>query len=317
MKNEHFFQKYITVLVNSCDLYYDLWEPFFLLWRKYASNLGVKVLLNTETLEYYLDGIEIECIHSPKDYPYGKRMLNALSKVKTPYVLPLLDDFFLRSPVNTNAIKQIIEWMEQDHKIVYFNCDCYPTYVDLEVNKYPGYRRIPHGNDYIFSMQAAVWRTEKLKQYWRPYVTPWEWEIICNQLSIRYVEDKYYSVLDLRNAFLDYGYNPEGMGVYRGKWVKEDVASLFEKEKISVDFSKRGFYDPHDVKPILGNWEGRWGFYGVVLRCLGYRYVLLLFFYEVYCGILRRMNKQAKWVDFNDFLQQMARRKFCKIQNIK
>lgn len=319
MERNDCLSKQLTIVVNSCDSYDDLWLPFFTLLKKYWNTKGIRILLNTESKTFQMDGLEIECVHSPKEYPYGKRMLNALSKVKTPYVLPLLDDFFLRVAVNTDLITQVIKWMEIDSEIVYFNCDCLPVYADYEIDEYPGYRRVPMGNDYTLNMQAAIWRTDCLKKYWRSDVSPWEWEVICNHLAMKDCKHKFYCVLKKENAFMDYGHHQFGdiWGVYRGKWVKEDVVPLFQKEGIEIDYSKRGFYDPKAVKTIIASPEGRWGQYGVVLRCLGARYVVLLFCYEVYCGLLRRMNKEAQWADYYDFLRHMARKRFYKIHRFK
>ena len=38
------------------------------------------------------------------------------------------------------------------------------------------------------------------------------------------------------------------MGVFRGKWVMDDVQPLFEKEGIIVDFSKRGIYIKEELE---------------------------------------------------------------------
>ena len=235
----------ITVLINSCDSYEDLWVPFFTLFKKYWDPEGIRIILNTESKTFSFDGLSIECVHPEnKDDPYGKRMLHALSQITTPYVIPLLDDFFLRKTVDTELINEIIRWMESDKHIVYFNCDCTNTFCDYEVDKYRGFKRLPNGNEYILNMQAAVWRTQKLLHYWRPQVSPWEWEVFTNLLAARNRTDKFYCITEQDKAFCDYGYSSGGMGVFRGKWVKEDVVPLFEKEGICVDFSKRGFYDP-------------------------------------------------------------------------
>lgn len=232
----------ITVVVNSCDNYDDLWIPFFTLLKKYWKPLDVRVILNTETKNFSIDGMKIECIHPKnKNVPYGERMLNILYKVKTPYVIPFLDDFFLRKDVDLQMIKTIIEWMEKDKNIVYFNCDDTPVYINWDSKTYPGFHRIPHGNIYTLNMQAAVWRTDKLIKYWKPNVSPWEWEEFTNLTAARNKKDKFYCVSNYGNGFCDYGYNLSGMGVHKGKWVEDDVVPLFKKEGIDVDFSKRGF----------------------------------------------------------------------------
>ncbi len=240
----------LTILVNSCDKYEDLWIPFFTLLKKYWQPIEPRIILNTETKIFSMDGLKIECIHpvNPDD-TYGQRMINVLSKITTPYVIPFLDDFFIRKNVDLNMINDIMKWMDSDKSIVYFNCDHTPTYYDWERDKYPGFHRIPYGNVYTLNMQAAIWRTEKLRSYWLPEVSPWEWEEYTNLIAAENQRDKFYCVSEYGNGFCDYGYDLSGMGVHHGKWVKDDVIPLFEREGIAVDLSKRGFLEKNEKAP--------------------------------------------------------------------
>lgn len=236
----------ITVLVNSCDAYDDLWMPFFTLYNKYWTIGGVRLILNTETKNYKFEGLNIECIHySKSNASYGERMHYVLSRINTPYTVLLLDDFFLREPIDNEQIKNIIRWMDQDKSIVYFNCDDTPVYVNWDSDKYPGYHRIPRGNAYTLNMQAAIWRTDKLQKYWRYDVSPWEWEEFTNLVAGRNHKDEFYCVSKHGNGFCDYGHKEyqDSWGIVRSKWVRNDVVPLFKKEGIEVDFSKRGFLE--------------------------------------------------------------------------
>lgn len=235
----------ITIIVNTCDIYDDLWYPFFTLLKRYWNPEGIRILLNTETKNYSFEGLDIECIHQPpKCRGYGHRILNVLKQVKTPYVIPLMDDFFFRKPVDTAMLEKIIQWMDADESIVYFNQDATKTYMDWEVDRFPEYRRIPNGTNFTLNMQAAVWRTEKLIRYWRPNVNPWEWECFSNCLAYNDTTSKFYCIKDYSLGFCDYGLRKMHNGVAMGGWVKDDVVPFFEKEGIAVDYSRRGFYIP-------------------------------------------------------------------------
>lgn len=91
--NDTNWQSRVTLLVNSCDAYADLWQPFFTLLTRYFVPLPDEILLNTETKEFHLDGVKLRCVHSNAP-TYGERMTEALKQVKTEYTLLLLDDFF-------------------------------------------------------------------------------------------------------------------------------------------------------------------------------------------------------------------------------
>ena len=193
--NDTNWQSRVTLLVNSCDAYADLWQPFFTLLTRYFVPLPDEILLNTETKEFHLDGVKLRCVHSNAP-TYGERMTEALKQVKTEYTLLLLDDFFLRQPVDIGRLEDIVRWMDADRDIVYFNSDVTEAVCDLEVGRYPGYRRLPAGNRYTLNLQAAVWRTEKFAEYWQHKVSPWDWEERCNVLTAAHPRAKFYCVLN-------------------------------------------------------------------------------------------------------------------------
>ena len=311
VKNKKTLGEQLTIVVNSCDAYEDLWTPFFVLLKKYWNPTECQILLNTESRTFSFPGLNIECVHTGKNVAYGKRMLNMLARVKTKYILLLLDDFFLRSKVEQSRIEQILEWMEADRNIVCFNCDPNVCYADWEVNKYPGFRRMPPGNSYVLSLQAAIWRTDRLKKYWRPDVNPWEWEELCSIQTARYPKEKFYCLNKADDTFLDYGHRRYGgiWGVYRGKWVVDDVGPLFEKEEINVDYSVRGTYTSDERRPAISVSDDRKSRYSCVARCLGKREVFRYFVFCRCCNIMRRMGKAVNY-DYFRFLQNRVKRKF-------
>ena len=297
-----------TILVNSCDAYEDLWVPFFTLLKRYWNPTNIRILLNTESKDFAFDGLNIECVHSPVNCPYGKRMLNALSHVTTPYVFVLLDDFFIRKPVDIDRINKVISWMEADPDIACFTSDCTKTYADWEVDRYPGFRRVPPGNSFTLNLQAAMWRTKTFCSYWLPNVSPWEWEEYSNILTVRKPRHKFYCTLDWKDALCDYGYKSSGMGVYHGQWVIEDVAPLFEKEQIIVDYSIRGIYSGVQSRQGIGSPEGRRVLLNRICRCLGLRET---FSFLLFC-ITKRIpgSITATQRDYFVFLKKQAQIKF-------
>ena len=50
----------MTMLVNSCDAYEDLWQPFFTLLKRYFAPLDMRILLNTESKDFRFEGLNIE-----------------------------------------------------------------------------------------------------------------------------------------------------------------------------------------------------------------------------------------------------------------
>lgn len=313
-ENQNILSEKCTILVNSCDGYSDLWDPFFQLLKKYFP-FDFPIVLNTESKEYTLEGLRISCVHleGTAKENYGARMLNALDHIKTPYVLLMLDDFFLRSGVLCTRLEEILGWMEHDTEIACFNSECSDVYADWEVDRYPGFRRVPPGNPYILNMQGAIWRTNSLKKYWRPHVSPWEWEQYCSLLPLKYPQDKFYCIYDPDMTFLKYGHRRKGdvWGVVRGKWVLEDVVPLFEKENISVDFSKRGGYSAKQQDGFAAT-DSRWKWYDCVIRCLGKRALCYYIMHRTWNKVSVLFGKQTVNPDFVLYLQEKAQRQFLK-----
>ena len=306
MMSDSNWQTRVTLLINTCDDYEDLWRPFFTLLQRYFVPLQMRIVVNTETKVCTFPGLHIDTINF-KSENYGARMQAVLSQIDTEYLLLMLDDFFLREPVRMDRLASIIDWMDADRDIVYFNCDATEAVCDREVNHYPGYRRLPAGNRYTLNLQAAVWRTRKMREYWRHNVSPWEWEERCNVLTAAQPRDKFYCVLREEDRFMNYGYRKgQWMGICHGQWVREDVVPLFAKEGIEIDFSKRGFLDPDHRPASLNRNTSRKARYLRVYNCLGWKYILPYFLFCRRCNLYSALHHCAVDEDYFHYLQLKA-----------
>ena len=270
------------------------------------APLDMRILLNTESKDFHFEGLNIECVHSSAA-TYGERMTDALRRVKTEYTLLMLDDFFLREPVKMDRLHDLVRWMDADRDIVYFSSDITEALYDWEVDRYPGYRRLPVGNRYTLNMQAAVWRTDKFAEYWNHKVSPWDWEERCNVLTAAHPKDKFYCVLNEEARFLNYGYHKgQWMGICHGKWVEHDVVPFFAKEGIEIDYAKRGFVDLAHRPASLQKETARSERYDLVRRCLGAGYLLPYFLFCRRCNLYSKKNHCAVDEDYFHYLQRKA-----------
>ena len=219
----------------------------------------------------------------------------------------MLDDFFLREPVKMDRLHDLVRWMDADRDIVYFSSDITEALCDWEVDRYPGYRRLPVGNRYTLNMQAAVWRTDKFAEYWNHKVSPWDWEERCNVLTAAHPKDKFYCVLNEEARFLNYGYHKgQWMGICHGKWVEHDVVPFFAKEGIEIDYAKRGFVDLAHRPASLQKETARSERYDLVRRCLGAGYLLPYFLFCRRCNLYSKKNHCAVDEDYFHYLQRKA-----------
>ena len=252
----------LTILVNSCDAYSDCWYPFFKLWYHYFPDHSIKIILNTESKSFSFDGLDIECFSL---YPSGSRpafgeQMNAhLKLIKTPFVLTMLEDFFLNTRVDIQRIEQCVEWLKNDEKAAQF----YFTNVVDEMNsisdKYPGFSKKDQVSPYKVNTMAGVWKKEKLLQYSIKKATPWEWEYYGTIRSFE-TADEFYALSKDSVPIMNFkilpeaAYNlklPQLWGIVRGKWVVESVDELFKKNGIEVDYSERGIFSPDELRQSM------------------------------------------------------------------
>lgn len=237
------------IIVNSCDNYSDLWQPFFQLFTKYWKDCPYKIILNTETKSFSYPGLSINTYSmNAGEKRWGKRFLDHLDKVDTEYVLLLLDDFFLRDYVDQTVIDKCLSLMDEDKSISCFQFIPVKDPNNVTYEPYPIFEVRPKEARYKLTLQAGVWRVEDLKTYIFPEESPWDFELLANIRT--FVLDKKFITLKMdEKRIFNYGHNFGAWGVFRGKWVIEDVKPLFDENNIHIDYSIRGVYE----KPVEHN----------------------------------------------------------------
>lgn len=243
----------MTILFCSCDKYKDLWRPFFSIFGKRWINCPYLIVLNTERCEFNFPELNIikYDLYDEKEKPtYGKRMLDHLNLIKTPYVMLILDDFFIREDVDDSSIKRVLDYLDRNPNISSVRLTPYQereAYNECEaVSDLPGYYWMPKCSGYKLNFQICIWRVDKLKQYWTEDDDPWTWEVFANIKT--FSDDGFLIVGEDIGPLIDYGYKVNGQplsDIYRGKWVKENnVEELFLENGIEYDFSAREYYNP-------------------------------------------------------------------------
>lgn len=243
----------ISILVNSCDSYEDLWFPFFKLFRYYWPNCPHQLILNTETKTYIHPGLNIKCMslycHANKaeSIAYGQRLRDHLKHIDTKYVIMLLDDFFLHDYVDEVKIDKCKQWMDMNPNIAVFNFEEVRDDLNDPSLEYPGFELRPPIGEYKLNLQAALWRKDTLLKYIKSHESPWEMETFGNCRTYQ-CKDLFYSIMHNEPRPFNYGFIYAGIwNVYRGKWVKETVIDLFHHHNINIDYNRRGIYSASNL----------------------------------------------------------------------
>jgi len=200
----------MKILILSCDKYEPCWKPFFTLLDKYYPN-HPKVYLVTETkICPYAQTINV---NSPI---WSTRFRKALEVIPDNEVLVMLDDFFIRKPVDEERINNI----KIDDKTFCYNFEINYREPALRLD---GWDIQKNNQIYLNSCQPTIYNRKLLIERLQEDKTPQEWETtVINSPYIHYINNQ--------DFIIDIGYRHQdlsiGWGITRGKLAKECLEFL-------------------------------------------------------------------------------------------
>jgi len=171
----------VTILVSSCDKYAPLWDPFFVsLFKQWPSlmqdnrELPIMLIANNK----FFSNPRVKTLNIPNEISWSDNMITALNQVNTKYVLVVLDDYWINSPVDEQRLHEIYSTMQQE--------DAAMLHVSVNDPRWqPGVKHAIVPNllytnkfkHYKATLQLAIWNTEALKFLLRPGESPWDFEL--------------------------------------------------------------------------------------------------------------------------------------------
>jgi hypothetical protein len=237
--------KKYSILVNSSDGFEDCWAPFFTLLQRYWPACDAKIYLNTEKKTCHYQGLPVTSTKVQGDaearLSWSECLLRALDQIETPLVLYFQEDYFIHQPVRDDVIRRATEYMivhqEVGHVALTRHCSLGP----YEEHEEGWLQVIMKNARYRISTQAALWRVDTLRSYLEAKENGWMFEIYGTWRAHKR-DDIFLSTRwddALGGPAIDYLHT----GIIKGKWLRE-IAAVFEKNEISVNYDKRGFYEP-------------------------------------------------------------------------
>ncbi|MDR1599318.1 MAG: hypothetical protein LBS11_05545 [Oscillospiraceae bacterium] len=201
-----------TLYVSSCDKYSDLWQPFFELFVKYWPDCPYPIVLGAESKPFRMAGLDIRCPRwfSPgTDAPWGLLTMGMLDSIHTPYMVFMLDDFFLNKPVDQAMVERCLDWMDADPSAGGFILK--PISARKYGNSpYPPFFQLFDTGKYSEFTQAGVWRKETPRRLLKPFDTPWSWEARSGERNKAYA-DRLYCVDSRETSYAPIDYPPGGV----------------------------------------------------------------------------------------------------------
>lgn len=216
----------MIIFVCGCDKNEDLFFPFHHCIEKYWPD-HPEVIYCTESVKnpFY----KTIC----RNYPineWTKRIREALYELDSDVVLLLMDDIFIRKPVDTKRMKYAENLFGGNIALVNLEKEWDGINEDVGL---AGFKRRTTGA-YRISLMCGLWDRLKLIDILSANSDPWTVENAQNTKNYDYY-------INSGDYVIDFGYKTfEDVSVRGGKWCKE-IVPFFEKEGIQIDYSKRGF----------------------------------------------------------------------------
>jgi hypothetical protein len=236
--------KYL-VFINTTDSFEDCWIPFFTLFKKYWPEYDGVIYLNTEIKSFEFPGLNIISIQNNKSKPndkitWSECLIRALNVIETDVILYLQDDYFFKDIVKHDLINKYVNLMHDNKSIDCIHLTDQAVLSENVMSPYEGLYPVKLKQTYRISCQAALWKKETLLKYVRPHENAWQFEKFGSKRGLIY-KDVFFVVDPNKIILNQFEIIPYVFtGIIKGRW-KEEVMPLFDKNKISIDYAKRGF----------------------------------------------------------------------------
>ncbi|QLI80509.1 hypothetical protein HZU75_02550 [Chitinibacter fontanus] len=284
------FEETVCLVVNSCDKYNDVWIPFFSALSDKWPDCKCKILLNTETMVFHWDGLDIKTLQldeAEKEIPWGARLKKAVALTDTEFILMLFDDYLLEEMVDVAEINRCYEFMkiQQDIAAIYFLNSGISVEQSTDL---AGYDLVKQNSDYKINSAPALWRRKHLENYIGDIDTPWAWEFFGSARAFKTVH-KFYAISS--NALSPFVYQYDlGGAIHRGKWVEKVITNAINRYGLNLDLSNRGVSDGRSY-PHSFSWR-------VKFVWLGYRMIG----FDIFIFIKNALEKRVKRLIKRGFL---------------
>ena len=219
----------MTIIVLSCEKNKDTFEGFHHCMEKYYPGHPRVVYFTDDGENPYYDTIVIQ--HRLDEWTRGLR--DFLRIINDDKVLLMIDDCFIRKPVDTERIKYAEEHIGGNIALMNFekSWDINDAPTELE-----GWKCRRHGSAYEVSLMCGLWQRDKLIKVLSRNCDPWTIELEQEPYDFAYY-------INSGDYIIDWGYRTfQKCGLVKGKWAHECVDFL-RSEGVKINPLIRGFCD--------------------------------------------------------------------------
>lgn len=172
----------MTMLILSCDKYFDLWDGHMHLLEKYWPDRRIKTILVTDkNTEKKYDNVSV--IVAGEEAEWSERFKFALEQVTTEFVFVTLDDYFLTASVSNEKINTLISIMKYDgydYIRLYLHPKCPKS---MKIKQYSNFYAIDTSVRYSVNLFPGIWKKEFLMNTVAENKNIWKYELSLSQIA--------------------------------------------------------------------------------------------------------------------------------------
>jgi hypothetical protein len=209
----------VSILINSCDKYSDVWGIFFPLFFKYWPDCPWQIYLGSNEKKYNDPRVITICVG--KDKSWAESAFIMLKEIPTQNILFFLDDFLIFWKVDTSKVVHYYD------SFLELNANCLRLRNSPEIyNTVQGYNDLverPKGESNRVALDIAFWKRETFMNLLKSGENPWQMEsegsIRSNKYKGFYTSKEW--VIERRN------------GLETGKWMRYNL-DLIRRENLVI-----------------------------------------------------------------------------------
>lgn len=229
----------VSVLVSSCDAFFDAWRPFTFFFRKFWPDCPFNVYLITNHLDVRSDFIR--AIRVGADKGWASNLQSALPQIDTPWILYLQEDYFLTRVVDGAQCARDVDFAIRQKlaALSFFDLSALEPQPPTDQR----YIAVPRHSKGRTRLQTTLWNRDALASVVVPGETAWDMEARGSSRTLDLPIFVYARTADAPIQYLM-------SGIVRSLWTPEAHA-LCREHGLTIE--------PHFRSDLVrGKWPRRW-----------------------------------------------------------
>lgn len=214
-----------AVVIISCKRFEQVWDPFFILFKRYWPDCPFKIYFITDFGKPDYDFINV--IEVGRDLKFSSNLIHGLNNIVEKFIVFFQEDYLFLDNFNTPKILELVQIIKDNPEVGCLRLAPCPG-PTANSNYSPDLGIVQFGDEYRTSAQTAIWDKQVLLSLLKENETGWDFEIRGTFRS-NFLNKIFLSVLRGQSPVPYYI-----TAVTKGKW-EQGALDLLKRENISTD----------------------------------------------------------------------------------